>query len=140
MECFFGIRHAFGAINFRGNLFDTLFVRHFQIIEIVEVFFFLGDGSDFFGQFDGPLAAFEPMVGNRRFGAVFFGDAANELEFGVGVGIEFVDADNGTDTGFANDVNMGDEVFAAFFKQGQVFLCVFRCQRLAGLSWVFPTA
>ena len=91
--------------------------------------FFLGDGGDFLGQFDRALAAFEPVVGNGRFGAGLLGDFANQFQFGFGIGVEFIDADDRPNAGLADDLNMGNQILAAFFKQVEIFLFVFDGQR-----------
>ena len=123
---------AVGAVDFLGNQLDALTQRHFQRIEELQINGLFAGVDNGLGQFLGAFAAVTPMVGSGAADALLLAEALDQLDLGVGVGVELVDADDGLDAGLLDGVHMVEQVLAALLQELQVLGLVLLGQGLAG--------
>ena len=72
------------------------------------------------------------MTGNRTAGSDFFAFCFNCSNFSFSIGVETVDADYRSDTGFLDGFDVGDNVTATFKNQINILFCVLFSQRTTG--------
>jgi hypothetical protein len=120
-----GIRDAVGAVNFLCDKLDTFSQRDVAVIQEFEIIFLLAGVDYGLCKLNGAVASLKPVFRDDHDRSVLFCDFFNELMLGFCVGREAVYADDGFYAAFFNDIDVGDEVFAALFEQAEVLFCVF---------------
>ena len=124
--------HAVGAVNFLGNQLNPLTQGHLQGIQELDFALLLAGLHDGLSQLDGAFAAQSPVVGQSAAHAMVSTQLPQQSDFGLGVGVELVDAHHGHDAGLLDGGNMVEQVLGALLQQLQVLLGVLHRQGTAG--------
>ena len=107
-----------------GDDLNAFAKGHIVIVEELEIAFVFAGFHDDASQLLGAFAPLEPMFGECNPRSIVFCDLADAGNFVGRVGIEAVDADNGTHTALENSLDVCDQVRTPLFDEFDVLLGV----------------